>query len=160
MKTEHQEQVQLVRWFRASHPSVLIFAIPNGGYRSRVTASRLKAEGVVRWDANDVAPEHQEVGCEAHVLHPDLVPWPIKDSNHPDEAVYDINGTDVRNGEPGDNTFSSAELIASNGDVAHDIVIEARKVFPGSRITGVIETDEDGASGASAASPVVQSEPS
>lgn len=48
MKTEHQEQVQLVRWFRASHPSVLIFAIPNGGYRSRVTASRLKAEGLVR----------------------------------------------------------------------------------------------------------------
>jgi len=96
-----------------------------------------------RWDANDVAPEHQATGCEAHVLHPDLVPWPIKDSNHPDEAVYEIDGKDVRNGEPDAFTFSSAELIAVNGDVVHDIVIEARKAFPGSRITGVIETYED-----------------
>ena len=113
-----------------------------------------------RWDANDIAPKHQVTGCEAHVLHPDLVPWPIKDSIHPDEAVYDVNGKDVRNGEPGAHTFGSTELIASNGDVVHDIVIEARNLFPGSRITGVIETDENGASGASPASPVVQSEPS
>ena len=37
-----------MKWFRVSYPDVLIFAIPNGGYRSRVTASRLKAEGVVK----------------------------------------------------------------------------------------------------------------
>ncbi len=48
MRTEHQEQVDFVKWFRVSYPDVLIFAIPNGGYRSRVTASRLKAEGVVK----------------------------------------------------------------------------------------------------------------
>ena len=101
-----------------------------------------------RWDADDIAPEHQEIGCEAHVLHPDLVPWPIKDSNHPDEAVYEVDGKDVRNGEPDVFTFGSAELIASEGDVAHDIVIEARKAFPDSRITGVIRANEDGASGA------------
>lgn len=116
--------------------------------------------GCARWDENDVAPEHQEVGCEAHVLHPDLVPWSIKDSNHADEAVYEIDGKDVRNGEPDAFTFSSAELISSNGDVFHDIVIEARKVFPGSRITGVIETDEDGTSGVSTTGTVVQGEPS
>jgi hypothetical protein len=48
MRTEHQEQVDFVKWFRVFYPDVLIFAIPNGGYRSRVTASRLKAEGVVK----------------------------------------------------------------------------------------------------------------
>ena len=48
MRTEHQEQVDFVKWFRVAYPDVLIFAIPNGGYRSRVTASRLKAEGVVK----------------------------------------------------------------------------------------------------------------
>ncbi len=48
MRTEHQEQVDFVKWFRVAYPEVLIFAIPNGGYRSRVTASRLKAEGVVK----------------------------------------------------------------------------------------------------------------
>jgi hypothetical protein len=44
--TEHEEQRELVRWFRQSWPSVRIFAIPNGGARSKATAGRLKAEGV------------------------------------------------------------------------------------------------------------------
>lgn len=44
--TEHEEQRELVRWFRQSWPDVRIFAIPNGGARSKATAGRLKAEGV------------------------------------------------------------------------------------------------------------------
>lgn len=45
--TEHAEQVALVQWFRAEHPNVLMFAIPNGGWRSKATAAKLKLEGVV-----------------------------------------------------------------------------------------------------------------
>lgn len=44
--TEHEEQRELVRWFRQSMPSMRIFAIPNGGARTAATAGRLKAEGV------------------------------------------------------------------------------------------------------------------
>lgn len=44
--TEHEEQRELVRWFRQTWPAVRIFAIPNGGARSKATAGRLKAEGV------------------------------------------------------------------------------------------------------------------
>jgi len=44
--TEHEEQRELVRWFRQTYKEVLIFAIPNGGARSPATAGRLKAEGV------------------------------------------------------------------------------------------------------------------
>jgi len=44
--TEHEEQRELVRWFRQTWPGVRIFAIPNGGARSKATAGRLKAEGV------------------------------------------------------------------------------------------------------------------
>jgi hypothetical protein len=44
--TEHEEQRELVRWFRQTWPGVRIFAIPNGGQRSIATAGRLKAEGV------------------------------------------------------------------------------------------------------------------
>ena len=44
---EHDEQAGFVIWFRSRFPGVLIFAIPNGGFRHPGTARKLKAEGVV-----------------------------------------------------------------------------------------------------------------
>lgn len=44
--TEHTEQVKVVNWFRRQYPRVLIFAVPNGEQRSKITGARLKAEGV------------------------------------------------------------------------------------------------------------------
>jgi len=44
--TEHEEQRELVKWFRQTFSGVRIFAIPNGGARSITTAARLKVEGV------------------------------------------------------------------------------------------------------------------
>ena len=45
--SETDEQVGFVNWFRACFPGVIIFAIPNGGHRSIITAKRLKDEGVL-----------------------------------------------------------------------------------------------------------------
>jgi len=45
--TEHEEQREVVRWVRQTWPGVTIFAIPNGGARSKATAGRLKLEGVL-----------------------------------------------------------------------------------------------------------------
>lgn len=47
--SEHDLQVQCVRWFRYSHKDIanLLFAIPNGGWRNATIAAKLKAEGVV-----------------------------------------------------------------------------------------------------------------
>lgn len=46
---EHNIQSSCVRWFGYAHPELrgLLFAVPNGGARSKATAGRLKAEGVV-----------------------------------------------------------------------------------------------------------------
>jgi len=44
--TEHEEQRELVKWFRQTFDGVRIFAIPNGGARNIATATRLKVEGV------------------------------------------------------------------------------------------------------------------
>lgn len=44
--SEHEEQRELVKWFRQTFTGVRIFAIPNGGARSITTATRLKVEGV------------------------------------------------------------------------------------------------------------------
>ena len=42
---EHEEQVAFVKWLRLVHPRVPFIAIPNGGWRHKATAGRLKAEG-------------------------------------------------------------------------------------------------------------------
>tara|TARA_S200002703_G_C3772782_1_gene237909 strand:+ start:565 stop:918 length:354 start_codon:yes stop_codon:yes gene_type:complete len=47
MKTEHEEQRDLVSWFRQQYRGVKIYAIPNGGKRNRITGARLKAEGAL-----------------------------------------------------------------------------------------------------------------
>lgn len=46
---EHDIQCACVKWFAYAHPELrgLLFAVPNGGARSKATAGRLKAEGVV-----------------------------------------------------------------------------------------------------------------
>lgn len=46
-KSEHLEQAELVRDFRRAFPGVLIFAIPNGGWRTKTTALKLRVEGCV-----------------------------------------------------------------------------------------------------------------
>lgn len=48
----HEEsnlQIVCVRWFRLQYPSLapLLFSVPNGGRRDRVTGAILKAEGAV-----------------------------------------------------------------------------------------------------------------
>lgn len=44
--SEHVEQRNFVQWFRQNYNPVRIFAIPNGGKRSKKVAMELKAEGV------------------------------------------------------------------------------------------------------------------
>lgn len=45
--SEHTEQVNFINWFRSTYPDVLIFSIPNGGKRHKLTAYKLKQEGAV-----------------------------------------------------------------------------------------------------------------
>ena len=49
IEEEHNIQVNCVKWFRLQYRSYssLLFAIPNGGFRGKATAGKLKAEGVV-----------------------------------------------------------------------------------------------------------------
>lgn len=46
---EHKLQCACVQWFNLQHRDLrgLLFAVPNGSYRSKATAGKLKAEGVV-----------------------------------------------------------------------------------------------------------------
>ncbi|MCM1221284.1 MAG: VRR-NUC domain-containing protein [Lachnospiraceae bacterium] len=44
---EHNIQVACITWFRYQFPSLLIYAVPNGGQRNAVVAAKLKAEGAM-----------------------------------------------------------------------------------------------------------------
>lgn len=44
--SESHEQIGFINWFRGRFPSVRIFHIPNGGYRTISVAKKLKDEGV------------------------------------------------------------------------------------------------------------------
>lgn len=46
--SEHHEQATFVGLARALYPGIVIAAIPNGGWRRKTEAARLKAEGVLR----------------------------------------------------------------------------------------------------------------
>ena len=64
---EHDLQCACVNWFAYAHPELkgLLFAVPNGGARSKATAGRLKAEGVVAGVADLILlVPHIAEGCQ------------------------------------------------------------------------------------------------
>jgi hypothetical protein len=57
----------------------------------------------------------QYQGCDAHALHPELVPYEFKPGKDIWHAIYVINGKDVVNGADG---FKSREIVANPNECA------------------------------------------
>ena len=90
-------------------------------------------------DGGAIPVEFQRTGCESHALHPDLVPWKLKPSPRDFEAVYEINGVDIANGEPDAHVFGSKELLANpSACVAgmSDEFLQITRVEMGARVCG------------------------
>lgn len=83
-----------------------------------------------RWD-NEIAVEYQYEGCSSHVLHPDLVPWKMLDSDMEWTGIYEIEGEKVKNGDEG---FSSHELIANALACTEPMVEAVKKIWPGAKV--------------------------
>lgn len=89
------------------------------------------------WESDDIPVKFQRQGCDAHVLHPDLVPWQRKPSPRPDTAIYVIEGVDVENGEGDRRVFTSKEILANPHACAFpDEVIEELRVRFDARVVG------------------------
>lgn len=101
---------------------------------AHVTAEPEGDWSCARWENRGIPVEYQREGCGSHVLHPDMVPWPRKPSGSPYEAVYDIHGVDVRNGEGDEHVFSSQELIAGGDGCGHSLVKDIKDTFPGAKV--------------------------
>lgn len=76
---------------------------------SHVTFKRDGTTHCAHWDAA-VPNESQIEGCDAHIIHPDLVPW---EPTFGEVVTWKIDGVDVPNGSPDATTFSSKEIIAN-----------------------------------------------
>ena len=89
-----------------------------------------------RWD-DVIPPTAQQIGCESHVLHPDLVPWQRKDGPNEWTAIYMIDGKKVANGAPSNGVFGSKEILANPSECANpgDMLAKLREEFNG-RIAG------------------------
>lgn len=57
--------------------------------------------------------DFQRTGCESHILHRDLVPWPLLQVAESGEATWLIEGKEVRNGPPCAFCYSSGEILAN-----------------------------------------------
>ncbi len=102
--------------------------------------STAKEDGTWRceyYDADGIPVEFQRQGCDGHVLHPDLVPWKMKDSPWPWIAVYEIEGRDVANGEGDAHVYTSREILANPRmcSLGDEHIEELRETF-GARIVG------------------------
>ena len=89
-----------------------------------------------RWESKNIPIDFQHEGCDSHVLHPDLVPWERAESTDPNEAVYIIDGTPVRNGESDAFTFGSKEILANPTGCTTEFAGKVRETFPGSKVVG------------------------
>ena len=104
--------------------------------------STAKADGTwrcERHEADDIPEDFQHQGCEDHVLHPDMVPWPLDpDLSTESAAVYIIDGIAVSNGHPDATVFASSELVADPLGCAHgQAQIEKVKLaMPGAKVVG------------------------
>ena len=79
--------------------------------------------------------ENQKQGCEAHVLHPDLVPWQHKAEGK--TIIWMTPHGDIKNGVSDWETFTSREIVANAPACAvrDKFVGEAREIF-GAKVVG------------------------
>lgn len=90
-----------------------------------------------RHESDGIPIAFQLDGCESHVLHPDVVPYQLKDSPDKWTAIYLINGKDVANGEGDRGVYTSKEILANpKMCAAGDEFVEGVREEFGGRISG------------------------
>jgi hypothetical protein len=78
------------------------------------TASTAKEDGTWHCEQYDVTLdfENQKAGCEAHILHPDLVPWQHEYVGN--KIIWVTPEGEIKNGIKDADTFSSREIVANH----------------------------------------------
>jgi hypothetical protein len=90
-----------------------------------------------RVERQEIPINFQRIACNAHVLHPDLVPFKQLEPIDKWTACYEIEGKAVANGEGDAHVFMSREIVANPSACASGdkFVSEMREIF-GAKVVG------------------------
>ena len=86
-----------------------------------------------RHEADNIPVEFQHKGCDDHIIHPDLVPWPMMASDDGLSVMWRIGDRVIENGT-GENAYKSREIVANPSACGDDWIQSVRDAFPGAEI--------------------------
>jgi len=91
-----------------------------------------------RFNFEPIPVENQRAGCECHVIHPDLFPYPLDtELSTKDIAAFRITEDRVLfNGEGDANVFSSREIIAGGIEACFNPLVEEARILFDAEIEG------------------------
>jgi hypothetical protein len=86
-----------------------------------------------RHDADAIPVDFQHEGCDDHIIHPDLVPWPMIPSDDGHSVMWKIGDRVIENSATG---YKSREILANPGACGEPMVEEIKLVFFGAEVAG------------------------
>ena len=84
-----------------------------------------------RHDADNIPVNFQYTGCDDHIIHPDLVPWPMIPSEDGHSVMWRIGDRVVENGA---SAYKSREILANPAVCGTDEVENVKRVFPDAEV--------------------------
>ena len=86
-----------------------------------------------RHDADNIPVNFQHTGCDDHIIHPDLVPWPMIPSEDGHSVMWKIGDRVIENSAT---AYKSREILANPGVCGTDEVENVKRVFPDAEVIG------------------------
>jgi hypothetical protein len=80
-----------------------------------------------RHEADNIPVDFQHTGCDDHIIHPDLVPWPMIPSEDGHSVMWRIGDRVIENSAT---AYKSREILANPAVCGTDEVENVKRVFP------------------------------
>jgi hypothetical protein len=80
-----------------------------------------------RHEADNIPVDFQHTGCDDHIIHPDLVPWPMIPSEDGHSVMWRIGDRVIENSAT---AYKSREILANPAVCGTDAVENVKRVFP------------------------------
>lgn len=86
-----------------------------------------------RHGADNIPLDFQRTGCDDHIIHPDLVPWPMIPSEDGHSVMWRIGDRVIENSAA---AYKSREILANPAVCGEPMVEKIKSVFPGAEVIG------------------------